>query len=80
MIKPIKGIAAIKMAAGRILLLEAKKPMPLDTTEAMPICKKPIKAEALPILRVKGVKAMAAALGYVKPRHANKKNINPKVK
>ena len=62
MSKAIKDVATTIATIGR-LLFELKRPIHPEAIPAIPICKKPSKADALPTLLVKGAIARADPFG-----------------
>lgn len=54
------------------LLPESKSPTPADASAPIPICRKPIKAEALPAFLPKGASASDVACGDKMPMHERK--------
>ncbi len=56
------GIGQTTSAANKLITADANAPKP--------ICKAPIKADALPAFFVNGAKDKADAFGLMKPRHA----------
>lgn len=66
------GIGQTTFAANILIAADANAPSP--------ICKVPIKAEALPAFFSKGARASADAFGLMKPKQAKKEAINATVR
>lgn len=63
------GIGTTECSLNKLTITEARAPNP--------ICKAPIKADALPAFLVNGASDKAAAFGLIKPKQARNKAIKP---